>query len=98
MGWTTEVRLPATVCRPALEPAYRPIQWVPGLLLSGVKRLERQADHLPPSSAEVKNVWSYTTLPPYVFMAWCLMKHRINLHGMVVSQVQGQLYIYLYVT
>jgi hypothetical protein len=33
------------------------IQWVSGTLSLGVKRLEREADHSPPSSAEVKNVW-----------------------------------------
>jgi hypothetical protein len=27
-------------------------------------------------SAEVKNVWSYTSTPPYAFMVWCLVKHR----------------------
>jgi hypothetical protein len=31
-----------------------------------------------PSSAEVKNAWSYTSTPQYVFMAWCLVKHRDN--------------------
>jgi hypothetical protein len=30
------------------------------------------------SSAEVKNAWSYTTTPQYVFMACCLVKHRDN--------------------
>jgi hypothetical protein len=30
------------------------IQWVPGALSPGVKRPEREAEHLPPSSAEVK--------------------------------------------
>jgi hypothetical protein len=28
------------------------------------------------STAEVKNGWSYTPNLPYVFMAWCLVKHR----------------------
>jgi hypothetical protein len=36
---------------------------------SGVKRPGREADHSPPSSAEVKNAWSYTSTPQYVFMA-----------------------------
>jgi hypothetical protein len=37
----------------------------------GVKRQEREVNHTPPSSAEVKNKWSYTsTLPTYDFMAW----------------------------
>jgi hypothetical protein len=42
----------------------------------GVKRPGREADHSPPSSAEVKNAWSYTSTPQFVFIAWCLVKHR----------------------
>jgi hypothetical protein len=34
----------------------------------GVKRPECEADHSPPSSAEVKNTGIYTSIPPYVFM------------------------------
>jgi hypothetical protein len=30
-----------------------------------------KADHLPPSSAEVKNSWNYTSTPHYAFKAWC---------------------------
>jgi len=41
-----------------------------------VKRLGREADHSPPSSAEVKNGWSCTSTPPYVFLAWRLVKYR----------------------
>jgi hypothetical protein len=28
--------------------------------------------------AKVKNVWGYTSTPQYVFMSWCLVKHRDN--------------------
>jgi hypothetical protein len=35
----------------------------------GGKAAGREADHLLPSSAEVKNAWSYTSTPQYVFMA-----------------------------
>jgi hypothetical protein len=45
---------------------------------TGIKRPEREADHSPPSSAEVKNTWSYTSTPQYVFVAWCLVGHRDN--------------------
>jgi hypothetical protein len=38
----------------ALGPTQPPIQWVPGALSLGVKRPGREADHSPPSSAEVK--------------------------------------------
>jgi hypothetical protein len=43
-----------TVSRTALEPTQPPIQWVPGAVSLGVKRPGREANHLPPSSAEVK--------------------------------------------
>jgi hypothetical protein len=60
----------------ALGPSQPHIQRVPGTLPLGVERLGREADHSPPSSAEVKNAWNYTSTPQYIFMAWCLVKHR----------------------
>jgi hypothetical protein len=42
----------------------------------GGKAAGAWTDHSPPSSAEVKNVWSYTSIHPYVFMVWCLVKDR----------------------
>jgi hypothetical protein len=62
--------------RTALRPTQPPMQWIPGVLSLGVKRPGREADHSPPSSAEVNKAWRYTSTPPYVFMAWCLVKHR----------------------
>jgi hypothetical protein len=45
-----------SVSRPALGPTQPPVQWVPGVLSPGVKaRPESDADHSPPSSAEVEN-------------------------------------------
>jgi hypothetical protein len=49
----------------------------------GLKRPGREADHSLLSSAEVKNVWKYTSTPQYAFVAWCSVK------------AQGQLYLYL---
>jgi hypothetical protein len=46
-----------------------PIRWVPGALSLGVKRPGREADHSPPTRAEIKKTWVYTSTPPYVFMA-----------------------------
>jgi hypothetical protein len=40
---------------------------------SGGKAAGREADHSPPSNAEVKNAWSYTSTPP------------IRLHGVMLS-------------
>jgi hypothetical protein len=67
-----------TASRPALRPIQPPIQCVPEALSLGIKRPGREADHSFPSTAEVKNAWSYTSTLPYVFMAWCLVKHRDN--------------------
>jgi hypothetical protein len=39
-----------------------------------VKHSGHEADHSPPSSAELKNAWSYTSTFQYVFMALCLVK------------------------
>jgi hypothetical protein len=79
--WSSRVRFPVglgiflftTASRTALGPTQPPIQWVPGALSLGVKRPGREADHSPPSSAEVKNAWSYTSTPP------------IRLYGVVLN-------------
>ena len=48
--------------RPVMEPTLFPILWVPSLFPE-LKRLECDVDHSPPSSAEVKNAWSYFYTP-----------------------------------
>jgi hypothetical protein len=68
-----------TASRPALGPTQPPIQWVSGILSLGVKRPGREADHSPPSSAEVKNAWSYVSTLP------------IRLRGVVLSYSTGTL-------
>jgi hypothetical protein len=69
-----EIFLFTTASRTALGPTEPPIQWVSGALSLRVKRPGREADHSPPSSAEVKNAWSYTSTPQYAF----IVKHRDN--------------------
>jgi hypothetical protein len=49
------------------------IQWVPGALSLGVKRPGLEANHSPPPSAEVEEVWRYTSTSP------------IRLHSVVLS-------------
>jgi hypothetical protein len=63
-----------TASRTSLGPTQPPIQSGPGIKPPG-----READHSPLSSAEVGNMWNDTSTPPYVFMAWCLVKHRTTL-------------------
>jgi hypothetical protein len=56
-----------TASRTALAhppPPQPPIQWVPGALSLGLNRSVREVDHSPPSSARVKNAWSYNCTPP----------------------------------
>jgi hypothetical protein len=45
----------STASRPALGPTQPPIRWVLRALSPGVKQPGCEADHSPPSSAEVKN-------------------------------------------
>jgi hypothetical protein len=54
-----------------VHPASYPMRT--GALSPGVKRPGRKDNHSPPSSAEVKNAWSYVTTPP------------IHLHGLILS-------------
>jgi hypothetical protein len=59
--------------RLALGSTQPPIQWIPGALFAGIKRPVREADHSPPTSAEVEKAWVYTSTPP------------ILLHGVVLN-------------
>jgi hypothetical protein len=56
-----------------------------GSSLPVIKRPGREGDHSPPSSAEVLNACRCMSTPHYVFMALCLMKHWIRLHGVVLK-------------
>jgi hypothetical protein len=71
--WGLGICLFTSVSGTALGAIQPPIQWVPGALSLGVMRPGREDDHSPPSSAEVKNAWSYTSTSP------------IHLHGVVLS-------------
>jgi hypothetical protein len=72
-----------TASRTALGPIQPPIQWVRGALSLGVRRPGREADRSPPSSAEIKDAWRYNSTPPR------------RLHGVVLSEAEGQFYLYL---
>jgi hypothetical protein len=79
MCWMIGVLVFTTASRLALGPTQPPIQRVPGAFCLGVKRPAREADHSPPSSAEVKE---------YVELYF---HSSIRLHGVVLSEAQGQL-------
>jgi hypothetical protein len=69
-----------TASRPALGPTQPPVQWVPGALSLGVKWPGREADHLPPSSAEVKDCMELYLHSPNtpLWRGVQLKKHRDN--------------------
>jgi hypothetical protein len=65
-----------TTSRSALEPIQPPTQLVPGALSLGVEQPGHEDDHSPPSSAEVNNMWSYTSTPTYASMVWGSVKGK----------------------
>ena len=83
--WTEELRNPGLipgkskiyfsppeVSKPASGPTQLPsIKWVPGVF-SGLKWLGSEFHHLIPTSIESRNVWIYTSTPPFTFMATML--------------------------
>jgi hypothetical protein len=69
-----------TASRTALGPTQPPIQWVLVSPSLGVNRQGREADHSPPSSAEVKEWVELYLLSPNM-PSWCgaPLKHRATL-------------------
>jgi len=65
-----------TVSRPALRPTELPIQFVPGYNALGIKRSERETEHLPTSIAEVKECVELYLHSP------------IRLHAQLIAQGQ----------
>jgi hypothetical protein len=88
MGWMMEIQdlagaiflLFATMLRLALVPTQPPIQWVPGALSPGVKHLWTTHLCLVPRLLH----GAVPMLPQYSFMAWCLIKQDVHLHGVVL--------------
>jgi hypothetical protein len=54
--------------RAPLGTSQLPVQWVGGVS-PDVKRLRREADHSPPTGAEVKKMWLIASTPPGIFTA-----------------------------
>jgi len=53
----------------AVGPNQPTIQEIPGFF-RGVEWPGHEVNHKPPSSAKVKNEYSYTSTPPFAFMTW----------------------------
>jgi hypothetical protein len=65
----------ATASRPVLGHTQLPIEWRTRDTSLGVEQPGLEADHSPPSIAEVKNAWGYTSTStlPYTFMVRCVV-------------------------
>jgi len=63
-----------TASRPDLRRTQPSNHWTPGALSLRVKRPRREGDHSHPCSAEVRNVWCYTSTLQHAFNAWYSVK------------------------
>jgi hypothetical protein len=77
----------ASVSRRALGPTQPPIQRVSEALSLGIKRPGREADHSPPSSAEVQNAWRYTSTPLIRLHSVVLSYHHHHHHHMLGANI-----------
>jgi len=59
---------------PDTAPAKPPIQWAPGL-----QRLGREGDNASPSTAGIRTIWSYTSIPDIPI--------HVRLYGVVLDQL-----------
>jgi hypothetical protein len=62
----------ATAYRLAVRQSQPPTQLVAGALSPEINLLGREANHSTPSSAKVKNVWSYTSYSPHTSSWRCV--------------------------
>jgi hypothetical protein len=94
------------VSRLVLRPTQPSIQRVPRDLNLEVKRPQREVDHSPPSSAEVKNLWSYSsTSPVHRLISWLQIlrfpeflpsEHWVPKNKPAVHHIHIYIYIYIY--
>jgi hypothetical protein len=67
-----------TTSRLTLGPTQPPIQWVLGTLSLRVKQPGHEADHSPPLMLRSRTHGAIPAILQYIFMTWCLVKHRVN--------------------
>jgi hypothetical protein len=73
----------ATASRAALGPFQPSIQWAPPALPQEIKWPWREADHFH-LVQRLRMLGAIPALPPYVFMASCLVQHRENVTLMFI--------------
>jgi hypothetical protein len=87
---------PLLAPRPVPGPIQPPIQWVPGADSPELKQPGCEADHQSPSSAEVKNTWSYTSIPPIRLLDVVLNKYwNICIFTPILLSIIVLLYVFI---
>ena len=81
--------LPGGIAQTGLGSIQPPIPCIPRTSSPGVKRSKHEVDHSPPSGTEVKNASSYTSIPPYAFIPWSLIKHTDKFNLIQAIQLTG---------
>jgi hypothetical protein len=76
-GWTIGVKFPEGAGISHFAIASRLAQWVQGALYLKLKRPEREADKLPPPSAELQDAWSVIS-PPHIRLHGVVHRGREN--------------------
>jgi len=69
--------LPRNQTGPGLHPPH--IQDATGSLSQGVQRSGHEDDLSPPPSADIKNDWYCTFIPPYFLMTWIMTTYTFPL-------------------
>jgi hypothetical protein len=82
-----------TTSIPALGPTQPPIQWVSGHFPRGGGR---EADHWPPSSAEIKKAWSHTYTPPTYLWRVIQFEHRNTFFFIFYTPTHNHIIIKVY--
>jgi hypothetical protein len=87
-----------TASRTALGPTQSPNQLVKGALSLGVNRSEREADHSPPSSAEIKECVELYLQSPNT-PSWCCaqLNHRDNFTLLYLTFILIKTYFWAHV-
>jgi hypothetical protein len=80
-GWGSQIlRQSAHECGKIVSPAHQPPLPPGNIPVTAPPHAPKQ----PGNEGENSSVWHYTFIPSYIFVAWCLTKHRDNCSGFTV--------------
>ena len=89
MGWTTRDRGSILAMGKVSPPKASRLAVGPnGTLYADVKQPGLKINPSRPRGAEIKNVWSYTSIHPYVFLAWRLEMTGTSLPSSCINSIE----------